>query len=84
MIEGQKSYTPTANMRAASLSTLCSWVLDAWRSLPIEMVVRSFKKCGISNSTDGTEDKMLWEETEDVPTNPVEDKDEDEGVYATT
>ena len=38
MIEGQKSFTPTGNMRAASLPTLCSWVLDSWRSLLVEMV----------------------------------------------
>ena len=31
---------------------------------------------------DGTEDKILWEETEDVPTTPVDEKDEDQGVYA--
>ena len=33
---------------------------------------------------DGTEDEILWEETEDVPTTPVDDEDEDEGegVYA--
>ena len=84
MIEGQKSFTPTGNMRAASLPTVCSWVLDAWRSLPAEMVAWSFKKCGISNLMDGTEDEILWEETEDVPTTPVDDEDEDEGegVYA--
>lgn len=39
-----------------------SWVLEAWRGLPKEMVARSFKKCGISNSIDGTEDDILWEE----------------------
>ena len=82
MIEGQKSFTPAGNMRAASLPTVRSWVLDAWRSLPAEMVARSFKKCGISNSMDGTEDEILWEETEDVPTTPVDDEDEDDGVYA--
>ena len=82
MIEGQKSFTPTGNMRAASLPTLCLWVLDSWRSLPVEMVARSFKKCSISNSMDGTEDEILWEETEDISTTPVDDKDEDEGVYA--
>ena len=32
---------------------------------------------------DGTEDEILWEEIEDVPTTPVDDEDEDEGgVYA--
>ena len=82
MIEGQKSFTPAGNMRVASLPTVCSWVLDAWLSLPAVMVARSFKKCGISNSMDGTEDEILWEEAEDVPTTPVDDEDEDDGVYA--
>ena len=31
---------------------------------------------------DGTEDEILWEETEAVPTTPVDDEDEDERVYA--
>ena len=31
---------------------------------------------------DGTEDEILWEETEDVPTTPVDDEDEDGEVYA--
>ena len=29
------------------------------------MVERSFKKCGISNAQDGTEDDLVWEEEED-------------------
>ena len=44
--------------------------------------VVSWKKCGISNAMDGTEDEILWEETEDVPTTPVDDEDEDGKVYA--
>ena len=64
MVEGEKSLTPAGNVKAALLTTVASWVLEAWRDLPEEMVARSFKKCGISNSTDGTEDDMLWEEEE--------------------
>lgn len=30
----------------------------------------------------GTEGEILWEETEDVPTTPVDEEDEDEEVYA--
>ena len=82
MIEGQKSFTPAGNMRGALLPTVCSWVLDAWPSLMAEMVARCFKKDSISNSMDGTEDEILWEETEDVPTTPVDDEDEYEGAYA--
>ena len=34
------------------------------------------------NSMDGTEDKILWEEAEDVPNTPDDDEDEDDWVYA--
>ena len=30
------------------------------------MVEHSFKKCGISNALDGTEDNLVWEEEEDL------------------
>ena len=80
MVEGEKSLTPAGNVKAASLTTVASWVLEAWWDLPDEMVTRSFKKCRISNSTDGTEDDMLWEEEEDsVPDKESEgEESEDE------
>ena len=34
-------------------------------SSDVEMVERSFKKCGISNALDGTEDDLVWKEEED-------------------
>lgn len=46
MVEGEKSLTPAGNVKAASLTTVASWVLETWRDLPDEMVARSFKKCG--------------------------------------
>ena len=82
MIEGQKSFTPAGKVRAASLPAVCSWVLDTWHSISAKMVAQSFKKCGISNLMNGTEGEILWEETEDAPTTPVDEEDEDEEVYA--
>ena len=73
MINGEKTFTPAGNMRAASLTTVCEWVKDTWQNIPSEMVVRSFKKCGISNAMDGTEDDMLWEDGEIAR---VDDNDE--------
>ena len=81
MVEGQKSLTAAGNVRAASLSTVSSWVLEAWLGLPEEMVARSFKKCGISNSIDGTEDDILWEEETAVPDEESEEEDKDHDVY---
>lgn len=81
MVEGEKSLTPAGNVKAPSLTTMTSWVLEAWRGLPKEMVARSFKKCGISNSIDGTEDDILWEEEANPKQGSEDDESEDEDVY---
>jgi len=84
MIEGQKSFTPTGNTRAASLATLRLWVLDSWRSLPVKMVAWSFKKCGHFQFDGWHRDEILWKETEDVPTTPVDNEDEMKECMQTT
>ena len=65
MMSGEKTFTPGGQLRAASLVTVCQWVKESWQELSKEMVERSFKKCGISNALDGTEDDLVWEEEED-------------------
>lgn len=81
MVEGEKSLTLAGNVKAPSLTTMTSWVLEAWRGLPKEMVAGSFKKCGISNSIDGTEDDILWEEEANPEQESEDDESEDEDVY---
>ena len=54
-----------AEQTRAALVTVCQWVKESWQELSKEMVERSFKKCGISNALDGTEDDLVWEEEED-------------------
>ena len=34
----------------------------AWKAIPESIIVRSFKKCCISNALDGDEDDILWED----------------------
>ena len=34
----------------------------AWKVIPEHIIVRSFKKCCISNALDGSEDDNLWED----------------------
>ena len=65
MMSGEKTFTPGGQLRAASLVTVCQWVKESWQELSKEMVERSFKKCGISNALDRTEDDLVWEEEED-------------------
>ena len=60
MISGEKSYTPGGAMRRPTLSLITEWVKVAWDAIPKDMVQKSFKKCGISNSLDGEEDDALF------------------------
>ena len=41
-------------------------ILETWAEIPKEMIVKSFKKCGISNAMDGSEDDLFGQdETEE-------------------
>jgi hypothetical protein len=48
-------------------------VSAAWKAIPESIIVRSFKKCYISNALDGSEDDILWEDD-------GEDKDDSDWV----
>lgn len=37
----------------------------SWHSVKEAIVVQSFKKCGISNALDGTEDCIVYEDSEE-------------------
>ena len=49
------------------------WVSAALKAVPESIIVRSFKKCCISNVLDGSEDDILWEDDD-------EDKDDSDWV----
>ena len=34
----------------------------AWKAIPESIIVRSFKKCCISNALDGSENDIQWED----------------------
>jgi hypothetical protein len=51
-------------------------VSAAWKAIPENIIVRSFKKCCISNALDGSEDNIVWEDN-------VEDKDDSDWVEST-
>ena len=38
------------------------WLSAARKAIPDSIIVRSFKKCRISNALDGSEDGILWED----------------------
>ena len=59
-------------MRAAP-SEVARWVSAAWKAIPESIIIRSFKKCFISNALDESEDDILWEDDD-------EDKDDSDWV----
>ena len=79
--QGREKLNPGRKCEEPSLTTLTCWVLEAWRGLPEEMVTQSFKKCGISNSINGTEDDILWEEEANPEQESEDDESEDKDVY---
>ena len=62
MVNGPFTYTPSGKKRAPSKELVLQWVNKAWQEIPAELVIRSFKSCGISNALDGTEDDAVYEE----------------------
>jgi hypothetical protein len=60
IVDGPKEKTKAGNLKRPGIELLTQWVCNAWEEIPNEMVVKSFKKCGISNAMDGTEDDKLF------------------------
>jgi len=62
MISGPFEYTPSLKEKAPTRNLFLRWVHEAWREIPAEMVIKSFKTCDISNALHGTEDDELYTE----------------------
>jgi hypothetical protein len=65
--------TETGEIKCAAPSEVVQWVLAAWKAIPESIIIRSFRKCCISNVLDGSEDDILWKDD-------VEDKDDSDWV----
>ena len=47
-----------------SISNVCEWVKNPWQRVKRETIVKSLKKCSISSAPDGSEDGILYEESD--------------------
>lgn len=45
---------------------LLEWIIKAWKDATAKTVIRSFKKCGTSNSMDGTQGNLLCQDGEEA------------------
>jgi len=51
--------TPAGRVTQPSISNVCEWVKNSWQRVKSETIVKSLKKCGISNALDGSEDDII-------------------------
>jgi len=65
--------TQAGRVKRPSISNVCKWVKNPWQRVRSETIVKSFKKCGISNALDGSEDGILYEESDASSENNHED-----------
>ena len=52
--------TPKRRMKKPNITEVSNWVLNSWYGVKKEEIVKSFRKCGISNAMDGTEDDLIY------------------------
>ena len=50
---------PAGRVKWPLISNICKWVKNSWQQVKSETIVKSFRKCGISNALDGSEYDIL-------------------------
>lgn len=55
MVDNQHHFLKGGTMKKAELDIVFKWVKEALDQIPAKMIVKSFKKTGMSNSMDGSE-----------------------------
>ncbi|KAH8042464.1 hypothetical protein HPB51_023474 [Rhipicephalus microplus] len=63
-------------IKKPSVELLCSWVIETWSMISPEIIVRSFKKTGISNALDETKDNVVHENDEGDHAEAGDDSDD--------
>ena len=51
-------------VRKPTLGEVCRWVIKAWNGVKPEVIIKSFKKCDISNAMNGTENNAIFEQSD--------------------
>jgi hypothetical protein len=59
MATGEMSTTIHGNLRHASWDLVCDWIIKSWDSVSKEVIIQSFKSCGITTNVDGSEDGLI-------------------------
>ena len=49
-------------LKIPSRQNVIDWTSTAWDSIDVDIIIRSFLRCGISNAVDGSEDDEIRDE----------------------
>ena len=55
----KEEFTAASNDKAAPLEVLVGWIVKAWDSISNDIIVNSFKVCGLTNNLDRSEDEQI-------------------------
>ena len=58
--ETQYRITPKGALKRPTIKQVCQWIKQSWSRVREDIIVKSFKKCGISNALDGSEDHLIF------------------------
>ena len=61
MLSVTHDFTPAGRIKRPSYSTVATWVKESWDEVDNDLIQRSFKCCGISTKTDGSEDHYIFD-----------------------
>ena len=59
MDEGPHTYTEAGSMLGPPLKTILRWVIDALGELDLDIIIKSFRCCALSDTVDGSEDNKI-------------------------
>lgn len=64
MAKGCSGKTKAGNLKRATLSDVCEWVKNSWENISNEIIIESFKTCGITNNLDTLDNSDKENESE--------------------
>ena len=57
-------HTMSGKLKRPRVSLVLEWIVNTWKAVKCETVIKRLKKCAISNNLDGTENCALWDMAE--------------------
>ena len=59
LASGVHQYTEAGNMELVSRHLLVEWILESWNRLEKNLIIKSFKSCGLNLKMDGNKDHLI-------------------------